>query len=133
MNNLSWLIYAADVSVGLSVILGISGFFATFSGAITLIWATFSGEPYIYRGEQREKRIAQHEATKATVKRRSPRLIAAGLSAWILVAVIPSKETVYAIAASEMGEEVLKSQTAGKAMQALNAWLDRQIAPQPQN
>lgn len=29
-----------------------------------------------------------------------------------------------------MGEKVVQSQTANKAMQALNAWLDRQIAPE---
>jgi hypothetical protein len=42
--------------------------------------------------------------------------------------VVPSATTFYAIAASEVGETILKSETAGKAVQALNSWLDRQIA-----
>ena len=55
-----------------------------------------------------------------------------GVSAIALVVVslaVPSKDTVYAIAASEVGEEIVKSETAGKAVKALNAWLDKQIAP----
>lgn len=42
---------------------------------------------------------------------------------------MPSKDTVYAIAASEMGESVLKSETGSLATQALNAWLKKQITP----
>lgn len=55
--------------------------------------------------------------------------------AWIFAAIlfllsflVPPKETFYAIAASEMGEEVLNSKIGGKAQQALEAWLDNQIA-----
>ena len=40
---------------------------------------------------------------------------------------VPEKETFYAIAASEMGEEVLNSKIGGKAQRALEQWLDRQI------
>lgn len=39
----------------------------------------------------------------------------------------PTRETVYAIAASEMGEQALKTPLAGKAEKALEAWLDKQI------
>ena len=47
---------------------------------------------------------------------------------WLMLSVVvPSQETIYAIAASETGETALKSDTGGKAVQALNAWLDRQI------
>jgi hypothetical protein len=35
----------------------------------------------------------------------------------------------YAIAASELGEEVYKSEVGQKAEQALRAWLDKQINP----
>lgn len=40
----------------------------------------------------------------------------------------PSKNTMYAIAASEIGEDVIKSQTASKAFRAFDAWLDKQLA-----
>lgn len=60
-----------------------------------------------------------------------PAIIAAAVCSVVFV-FVPQKNTVYAIAASEVGEEVLKSETADKAMTALNAWLDRQIAGQQQ-
>lgn len=41
---------------------------------------------------------------------------------------VPSKNTIYAIAASEYGEEALKAPEASKAREAINAWLDEQIA-----
>lgn len=47
--------------------------------------------------------------------------------------VLPTKETMYAIAASEMGEKVMHTQTFNKATQALNAWLDKQISPTTTN
>jgi hypothetical protein len=40
---------------------------------------------------------------------------------------LPSKETVYAIAVSEYGEDLLKSKAVGKAEKALESWLDKQI------
>lgn len=43
-------------------------------------------------------------------------------------ALLPGRDTVYAIAASEMGEQALKTPLAGKAEKALEAWLDHQIA-----
>jgi hypothetical protein len=50
---------------------------------------------------------------------------------WVLAALCPSTETVYAIAASQMGEQALKTPLASKAGKALEAWLDKQIAPPP--
>lgn len=50
-----------------------------------------------------------------------------GLVLGLLLVFIPSSKTIYAIAASEMGEEVLASPTADKAHKALDAWLDDQI------
>lgn len=47
---------------------------------------------------------------------------------WSCSTLIPSQETVYAIAASQMGEQALKTPLASKAGQALEAWLDRQMA-----
>jgi hypothetical protein len=40
---------------------------------------------------------------------------------------LPSQTTMYAIAASQMGEQALKTPLAGKAGKALEAWLDKQI------
>lgn len=46
-----------------------------------------------------------------------------------LAVVLPSRETIYAIAASQMDEQALKSDIGAKTFRALDAWLDRQIAP----
>jgi predicted permease len=49
------------------------------------------------------------------------------VASFVIGGALPSQETVYAIAASELGETALKSETGNKAVEALNAWLDRQI------
>lgn len=41
---------------------------------------------------------------------------------------IPNKDTLYAIATSQVGEQVLSTPLAAKAEKALEAWLDKQIA-----
>jgi len=45
---------------------------------------------------------------------------------FLMAALIPSKETMYAIAASELGEKLLHTETVSKAQKALEAWLDSQ-------
>lgn len=60
------------------------------------------------------------------------------LSSFVLfsaAALVPPTETFYAIAASQVGEAAMKTPLAGKAGEALTAWLDKQIrdakAPEP--
>lgn len=122
MNDLSWLIYLADI------VSGINGFLAAITvGSVLWIagaiiygmilkdgWNVKVGDEVWTRGHQ----IQKAAATKT---------IWVPLIAILVAIPIPSKTTIYAIAASEGGEAVLKSETAGKAMEALNAWLDRQI------
>lgn len=50
----------------------------------------------------------------------------AGLSIFI-GALLPSKNTMYAIAASELGEEVINSNIGTKVSQALEQWIDKQL------
>ncbi len=52
----------------------------------------------------------------------------AGALALAVAMFVPSKTTIYAIAASEMGERALQSPIATKAGRALEAWLDEQLA-----
>ena len=112
MNDLSWLLYAADVAGQLNavagfvaVVGGVSGFFASV--------VMSDGNP--------------------TQSRKTFKTTAIVVSILALITIVtPSRDTLYAIAASEVGEEALKSETAGKALDAINAWLDRQLAP-PEN
>lgn len=107
MNDFSWLIYAAGISENLSAVFIL--------GAIAaMAWALF------------DAMLNDLETNKFKV----PRLaIPTAVSCALISSILPSSNTIYAIAASEMGEEVLQSATATKAMKALDAWLDRQIAP----
>lgn len=119
MNELSWLIYLAGVvgnigfvAVTVAIVSGLVASGCAIFGAIV----TLEG----YNDEDRQ------EATKAFSICKKTAVIC--VSASLLAAIIPSSNTIYAIAASEMGERVIKSETGGKALEALNAWLDRQIA-----
>ncbi len=49
---------------------------------------------------------------------------------WLAAALMPGKDTVYAIAASQVGEQVLTTPLAAKAEKAIEGWLDKQVAPQ---
>ena len=124
MNKLSWLIYAADVLSGLSIVAGVLAFIGT-ATVITLVFYGSIGKSDYYVKVGDEDWLRFHSVQKNALTKWSKIPIIAALVA----ALLPSSNTVYAIAASEMGEEVVKSETAGKAMKALDAWLDRQIAP----
>jgi hypothetical protein len=112
MNSLSIMLYLADVSASLSIILAICGMmlFGIAAARTMAAWVddTCDGALRHFFGV----------ASKCTL----PLLIVAAL--------LPSKTTIYAIAASETSEEILASPTAGKAVKALNVWLDRQIEGQ---
>lgn len=107
MNNLSWLLYWAGVSGSIST-------------AIVTV-SVFAGIGFIFW----QMSYAMDDCDTAPGWRWW--LPIAGL---FIASFLPSQSTLYAIAASEMGEKVLKTDTATKAEKALNAWLDRQIAPE---
>lgn len=136
MNALSWLIYLAGVAENFH---GASGFLV-FIGCLACvgfgvashipIWMWMDAKddhrryPRLYPDPPGDNPGPLGWMVRASVW--------GGVSAIALVVVsvaVPSKDTVYAIAASEVGEEVVKSETASKAIKALNAWLDKQITP----
>lgn len=118
MNQLSWLIYLAGVSgnlqgflIFLCIALGIGGMI---SGGIG-----FAMMHDAYDDDDRKK-------IKVTLKFSKTALIAM-IGFGVFSSVMPDRNTLYAIAVSEMGERVLSTPTAGKAFKALDAWLDDQI------
>jgi len=149
VNQLSWLIYLAEALDGLKFLFmwGILVFLILTGVSLVFMWLP----PYEAEREIKEKRVKQTyhlepdityvygEITKTAEQvRKEGQRVARGylrLSLFLFVLSIvganalPSKDTVYAIAASEVGESVLNSPTGSKAVQALNAWLDRQINP----
>lgn len=133
MNSLSWMIYLAGVTGSMSTVLTL-GALATggASGACAIIWASTGETPTIWSWEDKETKVKAHAAYRAKIAGFiKPLICACGVFAAI-AAIIPSSGTIYAIAASETGEDVLKSDTGGKAVKALNAWLDKQIAGEPE-
>ena len=137
MNSLSWMIYLADLTGNIAGLLGLLSFL-TGTGAVIatvmhLVWAGDTPNIYSYEdADRRAMKVAAHDRKAASAGKWGPRLfITCGVFA-LLCAVLPSKATMYAIAASETGEDVLNSETGGKAVKALNAWLDRQIAGEAQ-
>lgn len=110
MNELSWMLYIADVSGVARVALGIGG---VASLLLMLVWAAIAASEKDVTGPGKLLILPFIAITSSVL--------------------LPSSSTVYAIAASEMGEDVLKSPTVTKAQKALDAWLDRQLddgAPQ---
>lgn len=131
MNELSWLIYLADVA-GQADGMAITGMIAATAVACFCVisWGVYAAmaamEAYSDDAE-REKCRAIAKGFLRPVKLAGTVLVVSA----VICALTPSKATLYAIAASEMGEQVLTSETGSKATQALNAWLDRQIAGAP--
>lgn len=119
MNSVSWMIYLAGLSGNLSAVLTAIGL-ASMAGCIALL---------IYGGSMKEcqpvkdpRWMKGHGLQKLAIK-----CTGVPITLFLVAAILPSTDTVYAIAVSEFGEEALHTDMADKASQALNAWLDRQI------
>lgn len=112
MNDLSLALYWADAlgsldAVAISAFVLMS-FISAMAAAATLL---------IYDDDE-----------KSTVVKFVQRCILTLPIIGIMIVVTPSKETVYAIAASEMTEQALKMPVANKAMQAVEKWIDKQLS-----
>lgn len=110
MNSLSWFLYFADI------IPSIGKFFVTSSiiGAIFVALHTLG--------------IAIHNDcyhNKALYLRK--RWIVLVFVCGLIPTIIPSKNTLYAIAASELGQSAMESKMGTKAMQAIESWIASQI------
>lgn len=107
MNSLSWMIYFADISsdIHFSILL------------ILFIFAAIMIVGIVLRFEQNNSGLFYYAVKKIPF-----------ISFLLAISIIlPSKNTIYAIAASELGEKVVASQLSTKAQKAIDAWLDRQI------
>lgn len=124
MNDLSWMLYLADISGNIGVAGGVVTFAASIAGVAT--FAYVSGHIDIDNIGSKEKRPVARSGWQA-----SKGFFIAAIVAALVTIPIPSRDTIYAIAASEMGERALKTPIATKAGKALEKWLDDQIADEP--
>lgn len=129
MNNLSWLLYWADVLPKLGNTF--SALVPIGSGLIVM-WLIFLGVSYAADWDVENE--TWHQTWKTARKKAAFVPWIAGFAAVIGILVppfLPSKDTIYAIAASEVAEEIVFSErvqnTTNKAFQAVDAWLDKQI------
>lgn len=111
MNNLSVLIYLADVISGLNVGLAI---FSVFSGVFLLASAMRS----TYDGYDLFQKPIKWNKWYVSIF----------ITLLLMNTITPSKETVYAIIASESVEEVANSESGKKAVEVLNTWLETKEA-----
>jgi len=129
MNSLSWMIYLAGVCGSASAFLTFLSVISALGSVGCLIgWAVTIGSPHIWSWDDKDAKLASHAKIHSTFGKAGPRLVLSMIAFGTAAAVLPSQSTIYAIAASEMGEKAITSQTGGKALKALDAWLDRQIA-----
>lgn len=113
MNDLSWMIYLAGVVDNINTALTLVTISSLPAFALGIaVWLSAFGDTDTNRQGLHVMRYS----------------FVTGVAALTLSLPVPSKDVVYAIAASEAGEQALASPLANKATQALNAWLDRQLA-----
>lgn len=125
MNQVSWLIYLSNISGNLGAL------FVFFGICIAVVTCIYFGYSFFLHDKfERWEKGAEVDAClkeAAKIRARTPYWIALSFVFFILAAFTPDQETVLAIAASQVGEQLLKTPTANLAEQALDAWLKRQI------
>jgi hypothetical protein len=139
MNKLSWLLYLADLAGGLKSMFGwLCVFIVVISSILVIIrlCAALNMElamkqAALYGGGDKVPLLLTNWAAAI---QHSIRTTIIGTIFFVICFfghfAMPSRETVLGIAASEMGETALKTETGNKAVAALNAWLDRQLKPE---
>lgn len=124
MNSLSWFLYFADVvsrvgDMSAFIVFGVVallGFGLVFSPLIAIMLDEIG--------------FAEHIPIRTVVKT----VLIFWCSALLVYVIVPAKNTMYAIAASEMGEKLAQNQAvqgiASDATKALQQWIKRQIEPE---
>lgn len=121
MNSLSLFIYAAQVT-------GAMREFFIIGGAIGLIALCASqGVPRFYNTVEE---LSVHDSRYWTPPTFRTKYVAMIAAAFVIGNLIPSRDTMYAIAASQMGEQIVKSEVASDATKALHQWIKKQIEPE---
>lgn len=122
MNQLSWFVYLADVVTSAGTIIGIGTAFAIVGWLGAWFVYALASE---YEGE---KRRAEMAANRNKVTRTAMIFIFIAVPFLVF---LPNKNTMYAIAASEMGEQLSKTEIANDAMKALHSWIKKQLKEEP--
>lgn len=119
MNSLSWLIYFADVLPNISSSVKLIGWTIFTLVLIVLL---------ILAGVLLENNLTSEENAEVTRGfRKMCYLLIFSLVLLVSASLLPSKETIYAIAVSETGEKVLQSEWGKRGARAIEAWINQQL------
>jgi len=125
MNTLSWLIYMSSVLPSLSTFLAFTCLIAGFIFIIFFIIAIVS---HIDGHDENISDLRARAVSKPLAKIAGAYLLVVG----IITAMIPSQKTVLLIAASEVGEQVIKSKqfsdTLDPSMEFIQQWVKKQTS-----
>lgn len=119
MNELSMLLYFGGVAGNLGPLFVISGFICLCLSGIGFVISV----AYSEYGNTAE----EDQAVRKQARRYAAWSLPIAIVLFFCGAFTPDKNTVYAMAASQMGEKALKTPIAHKAEQALESWLNKQI------
>jgi hypothetical protein len=123
LNTLSWIIYFAEILGGLSFLFSFIFIMLCIGIAVgTIIWLM---KTFGYDSEDEDNLIRSARAARITKK-----MILAAVIVVSVDILIPNSRTVYLIAASEIGEQVLNTETAVKLKKIIDHKLDEIIAEQ---
>lgn len=111
MNSLSWFLYLANVVSNLSPVL----FYMIFVCGVSFVILSF-----VYTE-------THNEGTRKKAAFYLNRIFIVVLVLLGCLTILPSKETVYAIAASEFGESILTSEAGQQVLSALKEWTLSQL------
>lgn len=123
MNTLSWMLYGIDVVDNLNSIV---------SAAVAFSIIGIIGSWVVERlCSIDEDDIGKLEKRFAACLKLNKMLVSA-LVVFVTISIfIPTKNTLYAIAASELGEKVATSEIGTDALKAVQTWIKNQITPEP--
>lgn len=124
MNSLSWFLYLSDVVGNVGNFAGIVVVLVPIVAVFGLVFAPII--PMMLE----DAPDAVVDAVKRVAWPLGKTIVVVWVCSAVLSLVAPSKNTLYAIAASEMGERVLKTEVATDAQKALQQWIKRQIEPE---
>jgi hypothetical protein len=118
MNQLSWLLYWADVLPHFAIAVGIvCTLLAIFSALMTVLFFTAGFGSWT------------HDKEYTARFRYFPVVFVLAVLLAFTSNLIPSKNTFYLIAASEAGEQALKTPEVSKVRAVINKWLEDAAAP----
>lgn len=130
MNQISLLLYWGHVMGNLGGLFIFLGCVSMLVAVVTYIIHYITIAEFLDKVKYKGIDNDEGEATWLKHKPRLPFVILPfGFLLWIAAAFCPDQDTVYAIAASQLGEQALNTPLAGKAEKALEGWLDKQISP----